>query len=246
MNDTWNPWHGCRKFSDGCKNCYVYRNDKLYDKNSSEVKKNKTFYAPVERHKYGNYKFVPESGIIYTCFTSDFFLEDADEWRNECWKMMKQRSDVIFLFITKRIHRFYDCIPDDWGDGYDNVHICCTCENQKAADARLPVFLKAPIKMKSIICEPLLEALDLSSYLDNNKIIQVIAGGESGDNARICKFDWILSLREQCKNAGVGFHFKQTGAVFVKDEKLYRIKRQYQHSQARKADIDLPIILGKD
>lgn len=57
MNDTWNPWHGCRKISDGCKNCYVYRRDAQYDIDSTAVVKNKTFYAPAERYKYGNYKW---------------------------------------------------------------------------------------------------------------------------------------------------------------------------------------------
>ena len=55
MHDIWNPWHGCRKISDGCKNCYVYRRDAQYDIDSTAVVKNKTFYAPAERYKYGNY-----------------------------------------------------------------------------------------------------------------------------------------------------------------------------------------------
>ena len=239
MNDTWNPWHGCRKISAGCKNCYVYRRDAQYDIDSTAVVKNKTFYAPAERYKYGIYKMVPENGIIYTCFTSDFFLDEADKWRNECWQMIKQRPDVIFFIVTKRIHRFEQCIPDDWGSGYENVHICCTCENQKMADSRLPIFLKAPIKRKSIICEPLLEHIDLSPYLDRSQIMEVIVGGESGNEARSCNYDWILDIREQCINAGVGFHFKQTGAKFIKDGKLFKIERKFQHSQAHKANIDV-------
>ena len=123
MNDTWNPWHGCRKISAGCQNCYVYRHDAKYDIDSTAVVKNKSFYAPAERYKYGNYKMNPPGKIIYTCFTSDFFLDEADKWRGECWQMIKQRRDVTFFIITKRIHRFAECIPDDWGDGYDNVHI---------------------------------------------------------------------------------------------------------------------------
>ena len=111
MNDTWNPWHGCRKISDGCKNCYVYRRDAQYDIDSTAVVKNKTFYAPAERYKYGNYKMVPDGNIIYTCFTSDFFLDEADKWREECWQMIRQRPEVTFLIITKRIHRFSKCTP---------------------------------------------------------------------------------------------------------------------------------------
>lgn len=182
---------------------------------------------------------VPDGNIIYTCFTSDFFLDEADKWRDECWQMIRQRPEVTFLIITKRIHRFSKCTPADWGEGYDNVHICCTCENQKMADFRLPIFLEAPIKHKSIICEPLLEHIDLSPYLDKSQITEVVVGGESGNEARECNYDWILSIREQCIDAGIDFHFRQTGARFVKDGRLYRIERKFQHSQARKANIDV-------
>ncbi|MCH5323619.1 MAG: DUF5131 family protein [Eubacterium sp.] len=238
MTDTWNPWHGCQKFSVGCVNCYVYRRDAQYEKDSTEVTKNKSFYAPIERYKNGGYKMDPEGGVIYTCFTSDFFLEQADEWRDECWQMIKRRSDKLFFIITKRIHRFEKCIPSDWGDGYDNVHICCTCENQKEADNRLPIYLKAPIKHKSIICEPLLEKIDLSAYLTPD-ISQVVVGGESGNEARVCDYEWVLDLRRQCEQAGVAFAFKQTGARFIKDGRLYRIPRKMQHAQAKKADINI-------
>lgn len=74
MNDTWNPWHGCRKISDGCKNCYVYRRDAQYDIDSTAVVKNKTFYAPAERYKYGNYKMVPDGNIIIPVSPPTSFL----------------------------------------------------------------------------------------------------------------------------------------------------------------------------
>ena len=151
---------------------------------------------------------------------------------------MRERSDVDFIFFTKRITRLAQCLPEDWGEGYDNVIIGCTCENQKRADERLPVFLSLPIKHRLIVCEPLLESIDLSAYLDPKRIESVSAGGESGNEARICSYDWILSLRCQCVDAGVSFTFHQTGARFLKDGRIYRIKRPYQKSQARKADID--------
>ena len=76
--------------------------------------------------------------------TSDFFLEEADEWRPECWRMIRERSDLRFAIITKRIHRFMECIPDDWGEGYPNVSVYCTVENQQMADYRLPIYLELP------------------------------------------------------------------------------------------------------
>ena len=95
------------------------------------------------------------------CFTSDFLIDEADKWRDEAWDMIRERFDLNFLFITKRINRLADVVPDDWGDGYDNVAIGCTCENQEMADKRLPVFLSFPIAERYIICEPLLGPIDL-------------------------------------------------------------------------------------
>ena len=121
---SWNPWHGCTKYSEGCRYCYVYRQN---------------FNLPVKKKRDGTMKIAPGS-IVMTCFTSDFLLKDADEWRDECWKMIKSRDDCMFYFFTKRIERFPECVPADWGDGYENVIVGCTCENQDRADFRLPIF----------------------------------------------------------------------------------------------------------
>lgn len=233
---NWNPWHGCKKISTGCENCYVYRSDAKYGKDSTVITKTNNFDLPIKQNKKGEYK-LNSSETIYTCFTSDFFIDAADNWRHKAWEMMKIRNDLNFLFITKRIHRFFECIPDDWGDGYENVTICCTVENQDRVNFRLPIFINLPIKHKIIIAEPLLESIKIDRYLSHN-IELVVAGGESGYNSRVCNFDWIKNLREQCVNHSVPFHFKQTGAKFIKDGKLYKIERKSQHLQAKKANID--------
>lgn len=234
----WNLWHGCHKLSAGCKHCYVYRGDAKRDVDSSVVVQTKNFDLPVRKKRNGEFK-IPSETLVYTCFTSDFFVEDADEWRAEAWGMMRQRSDLHFLMITKRIDRVADCLPADWGDGYDNVTICCTVENQTCADYRLPIYKSTPIKHKIIICEPLLEKIDLSSYNIGEWIEQVVAGGESGYEARSCDFAWVMELRRICMENHVSFWFKQTGSKFIKEGKLYNIKRQFQHSQARKAGINV-------
>lgn len=206
---------------------------------SSQCRKTGNFNLPVKRKRDKSWKI--ESGkVVFTCFTSDFLLKDADEWRKECWKMIKERSDLWFYFFTKRIDRFMDCIPDNWGDGYENVLVGCTVENQQMADYRLPIFKTLPIKHKSIIMSPLIGPVVLSSYLDES-IEEVSVGGESGLEARPCNYDWVLSLREQCIKAGVPFRFHQTGARFIKDGRMYRVPRKFQLSQAHKANIDYRI-----
>lgn len=112
MDEGWNPWHGCHKLSDGCKNCYVYRRDSRYGKDSSIVEKTKDFDLPVQKLKNGEYR-LKTSGTVFTCFTSDFFIEEADAWRRDAWAMMRERRDLSFLFITKRIDRFFVGLPPD-------------------------------------------------------------------------------------------------------------------------------------
>ena len=174
---------------------------------------------------------------MYTCFTSDFFVQDADKWRAEAWAMISERRDLKFFMITKRIDRFQVSLPEDWGEGYEHVSIACTVENQAMADYRLPIYKELPIKHKIIICAPLLEKLDLISYLDAS-VEEVAVGGESGSEARICEYDWVLDIRRQCMEKGVPFCFHQTGARLRKGGKLYRIRWEFQHSQARRAGID--------
>ncbi len=234
----WNPWHGCKKISAGCKNCYVYRIDEQFGKDSSSVTKTLDFDLPIKKNKNGEYKLQSKNEFVYVCLTSDFFIEEADLWRKEIWSFIKLRSDLHFIIITKRIHRFAQCIPNDWNDGYDNVTIFCTCENQEMTDYRLPLFIDAPIKHKGIIHEPMLENITIEKYLQTYTVEQVICGGESGDNARICNYDWILNTRKQCIKYNTNFCFRQTGAKFIKNSKLYNIERKYQIIQAKKANID--------
>lgn len=236
----WNPWHGCTKISDGCRNCYVYRRDEEFGRDPATVRKTATFDLPMRRRAGGTYVLSPSGGTVYTCFTSDFFHPDADEWRAEAWEFMRVRSDLKFFFVTKRPDRFWASLPDWWGDGLENVYICCTCENQEMADQRLPVFLELPIVHPSIICEPMLEKINLTPYLEEHghRIEQVTCGGESGAHARIFSYDWALDLRDQCVKYDVNFRFKQTGSAFEKSGKLYLIKRREQVLQASKAGID--------
>ncbi|MDO5571688.1 MAG: DUF5131 family protein [Bacteroidales bacterium] len=241
---NWNPWHGCTKISLGCKYCYVYRQDEMYGSeiSSSEVRQTKDFNLPLKRKRDKSYKLT-SGAIVFTCFTSDFLVEEADKWRDEAWRMIKERDDLMFFFFTKRIDRLLSLLPDDWGEGYDNVIVGCTVENQERADFRLPIFKSLPIKHKAIIVAPMLEKMNIREWLGND-IVEVSVSGESGDKARICDYEWILDIRNQCIERDVPFSFHQTGARLLKDGKLFYIKRQFQISQARKADIDYRI--GKD
>ena len=175
--------------------------------------------------------------ILATCFATDFFLPEADEWRKEIWAIIKKRTDIEFLILTKRIDRFLVSLPTDWGSGYDNVKIGCTVENQISADYRLPLFLSYPIKRRFIACAPLLEEIDLTSYLQG--VDHVTVGGETGREARECDYDWVLNIREQCVKANVTFWFKNTGSFFKRDGVVEKVNPFKQTSMAKELGINI-------
>lgn len=230
MSIMYNCWHGCHKKSEGCLHCYVYRRDESIGKDSNIIYKTKAFDLPVRKKKDGSYKY--SKGTLFNmCFSSDFFIEEADVWRKDVLDMIRTRSDCEFFCITKRPERIKQCIDDL--SLYPNLYIACTMENQKRFNERAPIYLNLDLNVKSVMIEPMLERIDMSEYID--KIDEVSVGGESGENARILDFEWVKDIERQCKRADVEFSFHQTGARILVDNKLYNVPRYLQHSQARKA-----------
>lgn len=121
---SWNPWQGCRKVSAGCKFCYMYRDKKRYGQDPETVvrSKNPTFNKPIKTTKHidlthvslnqdgsmglGGYEETtwawPDGGMVFTCSWSDWFIEEADEWRDEAWDIIRQRPGLTFQILTKR------------------------------------------------------------------------------------------------------------------------------------------------
>lgn len=245
MHDIWNPWHGCTKVSEGCANCYMYSMDKARGLDGSVVRRNKSIFDyPLQRHRDGSFK-VRTGEFIRICMTSDFLVKEADPWRAEAWDIIRQRPDVRFFILTKRPERFAESLPPDWGDGWNNVMLNVTCENQRRADERIPILLATPAKHKGIMCAPFIGAIDIERYLEvgertveererdirGSGIEQVICGGENYEGARPCDFNWVRSLYDQCVSHGVSFTFIETGSVFVKDGRVYHLKSKGLQSQ---------------
>lgn len=238
MHDIWNPWHGCNKCSEGCANCYMYYLDRVRDKNGADIFKTKSgFNYPLQRDRGGGYK-VKSGEMIRVCMTSDFFLEEADAWRDEAWEIIRQRPDVIFYLLTKRPQRAAQNLPQDWDDGWENVFFNVTCENQSRADERIPILLSLPFKHKGIMCAPFIARVSIDKYLASGQIEQVICGGENYDGARPCNYDWVKILHSECVKHNVTFCFNETGTIFIKDGKKYRlINKRLQSEMAFKSGL---------
>lgn len=231
----WSPWRGCHRKSEGCLHCYIHKGDAKRGVDTSLIRRSDMYDLPSQRKKNGEYRVAPGS-TVYVCFQSDFLIEEADAWRRECWQIMKERSDLHFIFLTKRIERFMTCIPSDWGNGYANVTVGVSVENQRRADERLSILNDLPIVHKNIILQPMISSMDIRKYLKGVEL--VIVGGESDNQARVLDYQWVLDIRDQCIRAGCAFEFRQCGTYFRKDGVLYKMKTKDLGWQARKAGIN--------
>lgn len=224
MHDIWNPWHGCIRKSEGCDHCYMYFLDQMRGGDGSQIYRTKAgFNYPLQKDRSGQYK-IKSGEMIRVCMTSDFFLKEADPWRADAWDIIRARSDVIFFLLTKRPERVAECLPPDWGEGWENVFFNVSAENQKRADERIPILLDLPFKHKGVMCAPFIGRVSLRKYLEAGQIEQVLCDGENYDGARPCNFEWVKLLREECEAHNVTFVFCGTGRRFIKDRKLYCIE----------------------
>ena len=128
------------------------------------------------------------------------------------------------------------CIPSDWGNGYANVTVGVSVENQRREDERLSILNDLPIVHKNIILQPMISSMDIRKYLKGVEL--VIVGGESDNQARVLDYQWVLDIRDQCIRAGCAFEFRQCGTYFRKDGVLYKMKTKDLGWQARKAGIN--------
>lgn len=161
---TWNPWMGCKMVSPGCAKCYMFREMNLYGRNPNAVVRTsfKTFRSPLN---WARTKKVTDGARIFTCSWSDWFIDKADEWREEAWKIVHDTPQYTYMILTKRPERILDHLPKDWGDGYPNVWLGVSAENQDMADLRIPLLMAVPVKVRWISAEPLLGRIDFERYL---------------------------------------------------------------------------------
>ena len=182
------------------------------------------------------------------------WLDDAVpiDWLVDFLQLIHDTPNLDWLLLTKRPENFFDRIRLARNHGLkqslpvipgwcymtsrwinkgakapSNVWIGVSTENQAMADKRIPQLLKIPAKLHFLSVEPMLDAIDLDTYLlpsledaqkayrgvdcDWPRIHWIIVGGESGPRARQCETDWIRDVIGQCKTASVPCFVKQIG-----------------------------------
>ena len=101
MHDIWNPWHGCHKYSEGCRYCSM---DQKSGRSGADIYRTK-IPTRSKKDRRGQYK-IRRGEMLWVCMTSDFFLPEADPWRDDAWDMIRMRPDVIFFLLTKRPKKY--------------------------------------------------------------------------------------------------------------------------------------------
>ena len=207
---TWNPVRGCLKISPGCKNCYA-----------------ETFaerFRGVPGHPYEqgfDVRLVPERlfdplrwtrpKTIFVNSMSDLFQDAVpDEYIVAVARIMEMADWHTYQVLTKRADRMRQMLSAQLRFAARATHIWwgVSVEDKQYGLPRIEHLRATPAQVRFLSIEPLLENL---GPVDLRGIHWAIVGGESGPGARPMEKRWVETIRDQCKEAGVPFFFKQWG-----------------------------------
>lgn len=216
---TFNPWTGCTNVSAGCDHCYA----EAWSKRSGHVKwgnnprKRTTeayWKAPLIWQSRAD-QFAAQHGRrqrVFCASLADVFDNQADKtWRDDLWDLIRRCRGLDWLLLTKRPQNIKKMLPADWGpDGYPNVWLGFTGEDQERYDQRWHHLAAVPAAVRFVSYEPAIGPL----RLDRAAPLQpdwIIAGGESGPGARSMDPQWARDIVADCEALGVAPFFKQWG-----------------------------------
>jgi protein gp37 len=199
---TWNPTVGCNKVSPGCKHCYAEVLTKRFHHNFP-----RGFEFTLHPERLEEPKRWRKPSRVFVNSMSDLFHEQMPlGFLQDVFRIMEESPRHVFQILTKRHERLVHLTPELYWP--KNVWMGVSVENQDYIH-RVDYLRQVPAAVRFLSCEPLIGPLQL----DLEGIQWVIVGGESGRGHRPIEADWVRSLREQCRTAGVAFFFKQWGGI---------------------------------
>ncbi len=212
-HNTFNGWIGCSKVSAGCAHCYAEgMNTRFGHANwgpgaPRRITSEANWRKPLKWNREAE-----ETGTRVKVFCSSmadvFDTEAPNNVRQRLFELIKMTPRLDWQLLTKRPENFAALLPHDWGQGYENVWLGTTVENQQEGARRIPLLTATPARIRFLSCEPLLGDL---GELDLKGIHWVIVGGESGRSARPFDIGWATNILEQCKAQGIPAFVKQLG-----------------------------------
>lgn len=227
---TWSPWEGCTKVSEGCAHCYAEaRNHRFGSDNWGKGKARRKTKNWGQLFKWN--RQAENEGKTLSVFPSlcdPFDYEVSIGWFCDLLSFIPATPHLRYLLLTKRPENVIDRLLlakrisagssffflDNWIHGQPplNVWLGTSCENQATAGSRIPILHTIPAAKRFISFEPLLGPIEGVAIDDFPRIDWAIIGGESGRGARPCNIEWIRSLKDQCRMAGIAPFVKQLGS----------------------------------
>jgi len=215
-NNTFNPWMGCVKVSDGCKNCYAETLTKnrmglsLWGKNGKrQVTTDANWRKPLQWNREAEDK--GERTRVFCASLCDVFEDHptANATRPRLWNLIKQCQWLDWQLLTKRPERIEANLPADWGNGWGNVWLGTSIEDMRVAE-RADILRQIPATVRFISYEPALGSLN---DLDLTGLDWVLYGGESGSGYRHEDKQWARDMKAKCEAIGTcAFFHKQSAA----------------------------------
>jgi protein gp37 len=217
---TFNPWIGCQHVSPGCDHCYAevmmdHRYGKVEWGPHGERKRtsDENWRKPIKwnadarafRRKHGH------RPRVFCASLADVFDNQVESaWREDLFALIRECRRLDWLLLTKRPQNISKMLPSDWGDdGYRNVWLGITAENQEWFDRRWRQLQNIPALIKFISYEPAIGPLRLPKHGPFPDWL--ISGGESGGGARPMHPDWAHDIIADCRRKGVALFHKQWG-----------------------------------
>lgn len=241
---TFNPWWGCQRVSPGCVNCYAETFAKRTGHDIWGPAKTTARRTFGEKHwneplRWNTAAYLAgERRRVFCASMADVFEDHPalPAERDRLWALIRMTPELDWQILTKRPENISRMLPDDWGNGYPNVWLGTSVEDQQRADERIPVLLRVPAAVRFLSCEPLLGLVELTAVrnphddmlhclsggigYDNRRphIDWVIVGGESGGQRRPMELDWLMAIVRDCRWSRV--------AVFVKQDNAFKPDQQ--------------------
>jgi len=204
---TWNPVTGCTKVSQGCKHCYAERMaTRLHAMGSDRYRHG--FRVTLHDDLVDLPRKWKKSRTVFVNSMSDLFHDDVpEEFIRRIFEVMRECPQHTFQILTKRSERLRNIGATlDWPS---NVWMGVSVENARVV-YRISDLSAVGARVRFLSCEPLIGPLE---GLPLNGVHWVIVGGESGPGARRMAPEWVESIHQQCREAGIPFFFKQWGGV---------------------------------
>lgn len=176
---TFNPWIGCTKVSDGCKNCYAESYDKRVRGLNGRQPRRWGPTAARERTSPANWrkplqwdaeaKKANRRDRVFCASLADVFDDHPSvepQWRVDLFALIEKTPHLDWLLLTKRPEKAADWMGGSSGAGLSappipNAWWGTTVENQEQARKRIPWLLEIPARVRFLSMEPLLEGVDL-------------------------------------------------------------------------------------